>query len=115
MSVWTPFAEARAALGLAPDEHDAAAVKRAYRLQIAAHPPDRDPDGFRRARDAYELLSHPLRRAQALLLAPVPAVPPPSLPEPPPPPPRGATAIEVLRAIAARLDPAAWTPSRGAS
>lgn len=115
MSVWTPFAEARAALGLSPDEHDAAAVKRAYRRQIAAHPPDRDPEGFRRARDAYELLSNPLRRASALLLAPVPAVPPPPLPELPPPPPRGATAIALLRAAAARLDPAAWTPSREAS
>ena len=59
MSLTAPLADARRLLGLEPGA-DAAAVKRAYRRLTLEHPPDRDPEGFRRLREAYELVSHPL-------------------------------------------------------
>jgi hypothetical protein len=34
----------------------AEAIRRAYLRSVRAHPPERDPEGFRRVRDAYELL-----------------------------------------------------------
>jgi curved DNA-binding protein CbpA len=107
MSVITPFAEARRLLGLSADEGDGAALKRAYRRAVAEHPPDRDPDAFRRARDAYELLRDPSARASEILLRPSPLIAPPALP-PPPPPRRGATAVALLRLAALQADPAEW-------
>jgi len=109
MSITSPFAEARAALGLGDAEQDPAAVKRAYRSALVAHPPDTDPDGFRLIRDAYELLRDPWSRAEALLSAPMPQVPPPALPPEPPPPPRGATAIALLRLVVMTSDTGAWS------
>ncbi|AUX43056.1 uncharacterized protein SOCE26_044960 [Sorangium cellulosum] len=103
MSVIDLFLQAHDTLGVRPDD-DAAAVKRAYRRAVIAHPPDLDPEGFRRVREAYELLSDPGRRARELLLRAAPAVPPPSLPAPPDPLPPGALALVVLRALAAQLD-----------
>ncbi|WP_438030361.1 DnaJ domain-containing protein [Sorangium sp. So ce233] len=103
MSVLDPFLEARDALAVAPDA-DAAAIKRAYRRQVVAHPPDIDPEGFRRVREAFELLSDPGARAREILLRPVPAVDPPSLAAPPEPLPPGALAVRVLRALASQLD-----------
>jgi curved DNA-binding protein CbpA len=50
--------EARAELGLLVDA-DAAAIKRAYLRAVRAHPPERDPEGFARVREAFELLSAP--------------------------------------------------------
>jgi curved DNA-binding protein CbpA len=108
MSVITPFAEARRVLGLNADEEDAAVFKRAYRRAVAEHPPDRDPDGFRRARDAYELLRDPCGRASEILLRPSPLIAPPALPPPSPSSRRGATAVALLRLIALRADPAEW-------
>jgi hypothetical protein len=41
-------------LGLGPDERDERNVRRAYARLIRQHRPDRDPEGFRRVREAYE-------------------------------------------------------------
>src|SRR5512138_1512464 len=47
--------EAFAHLGLtAPASADQ--IRRGYLRAVRAHPPERDADGFRRVRDAYELL-----------------------------------------------------------
>ncbi len=83
MSLTTPFEEARAALGLDPAEQDPAIIKQAYRRAVAAHPPDLDPDAFRRIRDAYELLRDPWARAKDILHSPLPQVPPPAPPAEP--------------------------------
>jgi hypothetical protein len=109
MSLTTPFAEARSALGLDPAEQDPAVIKRAYRRAVAEHPPDMDPDAFRRIRDAYELLRDPWARAQDVLFRPLPQVPPPGPPAEPPPAPRGATAVALLRLAVMRADPDTWT------
>jgi hypothetical protein len=109
MSLTTPFAEARSALGLDPAEQDAAVIKRAYRRAVGEHPPDVDPDAFRRIRDAYELLRDPWARAQDVLFRPLPQVPPPGPPAEPPPAPRGATAVALLRLAVMRADPDTWT------
>lgn len=45
-------------LGLGPNA-TLADVKRAYFGLLPAHPPERDPDGFRRLRDAYDTLRKP--------------------------------------------------------
>ncbi len=50
-------------------------VRAAYLRELKAHPPDRDPEVFERVRDAYEVLSDPRRRAQALFLAVDPDAP----------------------------------------
>jgi len=113
MSLLTPFEEARAALGLGEAEEDPAAIKRAYRRALAEHPPDTDPDGFRRVRDAYELLRDPWARAEELLLRPTPAAPPPAPPAAPPAAPRGATAVALLRMAATRADTEAWAIVEG--
>ncbi|WP_224244906.1 J domain-containing protein [Hyalangium gracile] len=59
-----------AVLGLAPTL-EPAAVKRAYFAALARHPPHEDPEGFRRLRDAYEMLSRPGALAVAYLASPV--------------------------------------------
>ena len=99
MSILTPFEEARATLGLGDAEgtaaggaesgaeSDAAVVKRAYRRALAQHPPDTDPDGFRRIRDAYELLRDPWGRAEEILVRPLPQAPRPRRRPPRPPSP----------------------------
>ncbi len=38
-------------------------IKKAYFTLVRDHPPERDPDGFRRIRDAYEALRTPTARA----------------------------------------------------
>ncbi len=89
------------ALGL---EHAAASdldvVKKAYARLLKQHRPDRDPEGFRRIRDAYEILSGPIRHivlqmdgsgisatdiAPALGMAQEPLPQPPSSPSTPAP------------------------------
>ncbi len=49
-------------LGLQPDA-EAKAIKRAYFRGVRKHPPEKDPDGFRRIREAYETLSDSAARA----------------------------------------------------
>jgi hypothetical protein len=102
MSLTRAFEDARAALALGPGEIDPATLKRAYRRAVTEHPPDVDPDAFRRVRDAYELLKDPGGRAREMLFRAVPAVPPPAPPDAAPPPPRGATAIALLRIVVMR-------------
>jgi hypothetical protein len=103
MSILHPFLEARAVLGVEASD-DAAAIKRAYRKLALAHPPDTDPDGFRRVRDAYELLTEPATRVREMLLSPKPAVAPPKLPAIPELPPRDPLCIVLLRLAAANVD-----------
>ena len=109
MSLTSSFEEARAALGLGPAEQDPAVIKQAYRRAVAKHPPDLDPDAFRRVRDAYELLRDPWARAKDMLHRPLPQVPPPGPPAEPAPAPRGAAAVALLRLAAMRADPDQWT------
>src|SRR6187402_2882370 len=56
-------------------------LKRAYLKQVRQHPPERDPEGFRRVRDAYELLqqsgSPPVAGAPQTAPVNLPAAPPP--------------------------------------
>jgi curved DNA-binding protein CbpA len=66
----TMLDEPFAVLGLAPTL-DAAAVKRAYFAALARHPPQQDPEGFRRLRGAYEALTRPGALAAAYLASPV--------------------------------------------
>ena len=53
-------------LGLALTADDAA-LRTAYRSAVQAHPPERDPAGFKRVRTAYETLRDPQARARFLL------------------------------------------------
>ncbi len=48
--------DARAQLGV-DSTTDARALRRAYLRALKLHPPERDPEGFRRVRDAFEVLS----------------------------------------------------------
>ena len=57
-------------LGLEPTL-DLAAVKRAYFTALASHPPHQDPEGFRRLRSAYEMLTRPGALEVAYLASPV--------------------------------------------
>ncbi len=59
-----------AVLELAPTL-DVAAIKRAYFAALARHPPQQDPEGFRRLRGAYEALTRPGALAASYLASPV--------------------------------------------
>jgi curved DNA-binding protein CbpA len=48
-----PFRTLGLAPGASPDD-----LRDAYRRGVLAHPPERDPDGFRRVSEAYRRLSH---------------------------------------------------------
>jgi curved DNA-binding protein CbpA len=63
-------------LGL-PRGADADAIKRAYFALVRAHPPEREPDVFKRIRAAYELLRDPAKRLETdmLLTQPLPELP----------------------------------------
>lgn len=67
-----------AVLGISA-EADAEAVRGAYLRLVKEHPPDRDPAGFERVRDAYEALRDPGRRARLALLGSDPREPLPTL------------------------------------
>ena len=58
-----PYAE----LGLAPTATEAD-IKRAYFAQVRAHPPETDPQGFKRIRAAYERLRTPEKRLETDML-----------------------------------------------
>ena len=51
---------------------DDAAVRAAYLLAIRRCPPDRDPEGFRRIREAYEAVQDTERRLALRLFGPPP-------------------------------------------
>ncbi len=63
----TPSADPYAVLGVDPqatlDE-----IKTAYFALVRAHPPERDPEEFKRIRAAYEQLRDPARRLETDLL-----------------------------------------------
>jgi len=60
-----------AVLGLEETAGDEA-VRAAYLAAIRTSPPDRDPEGFRRIRDAYEALRDTERRLALRLFGPPP-------------------------------------------
>jgi len=60
-----------AVLGLAETANDET-IREAYIAAIRTSPPDRDPEGFRRIRDAYEQLRDPERRFALRLFGPTP-------------------------------------------
>jgi hypothetical protein len=66
----SPDGDPFAILGLLPTL-DRTAIKRAYFAQLAEHPPQQDPIGFRRLREAYELLISPAGLARSFLAAPI--------------------------------------------
>jgi hypothetical protein len=82
---------------------DAAAIKQAYRRGAVAHPPDTDPEGFRKVRAAYERASDPWREARERLFDRSCHAKPPALAEHEPTE-RHALALSLLRAVVARLD-----------
>jgi curved DNA-binding protein CbpA len=94
--------ESRQLLGLDCCELEPARIKQAYRTALRQHPPDRDPDGFRRVRRAYETLSNPWPALERGLLAESPYVDAPAPPAPPQAE-RGAAALALLRAAASRI------------
>lgn len=46
------------------DGADAGEVRHAYLEAVRRHPPDRDPEGFQRVREAYETLRDPGKRSE---------------------------------------------------
>ena len=60
-----------AVLGL-DDTADDETIRTAYLQALRASPPDRDPEGFRRIRDAYEQLRDSERRLASRLFGPPP-------------------------------------------
>lgn len=64
------FDDPFAILGIAPTL-ELGTIKRGYFAALAAHPPHRDPEAFRRVRAAYDALSSPEGRTLAFLRAPV--------------------------------------------
>jgi hypothetical protein len=65
-----------AILGIDAGERDPGVIKRAYAKLLREHRPDRDPEGFRRIRDAYEALTLGTARVEARPIRPMPARPP---------------------------------------
>lgn len=51
---------------------DDATVRQAYLAAVRAHPPDRDPEGFRRIREAYDAIRDEDRRLERRLFGPPP-------------------------------------------
>ena len=68
-----PYAVLGLATGATPEQ-----IKTAYFARVREHPPERDPEGFKRIRAAYEQLRDPARRRDAELLR-VQAWPEPAL------------------------------------
>jgi curved DNA-binding protein CbpA len=60
-----------AVLGVDDSAGDAA-VRAAYLAAVRAHPPDRDPAGFRRIREAYDAIRDEDRRLALRLFGPPP-------------------------------------------
>ncbi len=62
-----PYVDPYAVLGLTRAA-TAAEIKQAYFALVRAHPPERDPETFKRIRAAYERLRDPERRAEVDML-----------------------------------------------
>lgn len=62
-----PYSDPYTALGL-PRTATAAEIKQAYFTLVRTHPPERDPEMFKRIRSAYERLRDPERRAETDML-----------------------------------------------
>ena len=60
-----------AVLGL-DESADDAAVRAAYLAAVRGHPPDRDPTGFQRIREAYDAIRDEDRRLELRLFGPPP-------------------------------------------
>ncbi len=60
--------EAASVLGVAPGAVPEE-VRAAYLEQVRRHPPDADPQGFERVRDAWQLLCDPAQRGRSWLHA----------------------------------------------
>lgn len=58
-----PYIDPYAVLGVARTA-TAAEIKQAYFTHVRAHPPEREPEMFKRIRAAYERLRDPERRAE---------------------------------------------------
>jgi len=58
-------------LGL-DESADDAAVRAAYLAAVRAHPPDRDPIGFQKIREAYDTIRDADRRLELRLFGPPP-------------------------------------------
>lgn len=71
-----PLQDPYATLGL-PRDATAAQIKQGYFALVRAHPPEREPELFKRIRAAYERLRDPEQRSEAdlPLLQPWPASP----------------------------------------
>lgn len=102
MSLLHRLEEAQKLLQLDSSAPDASSLRRAYRTALREHPPDRDPEGFRRIRAAYELLSAPTSEIVRWLNTPQPLTAPP-VPLPLEPVPAGSTARALLRYSATLL------------
>jgi DnaJ-class molecular chaperone len=61
------MSDAYQVLGLDADSADDANVQAAYVSGLREHPPERDPEGFQRLRDAYEQLRTRRRRLEYAL------------------------------------------------
>jgi len=104
------FDEARATLGLDADA-DATAIRKAWRRAALECPPDKDPDGFRRKREAYELLNDPISRAEKMLFHAVPLVDPPPVPDHGPAEAEDTLPMALLRAVVGSLPAAVFQPA----
>ncbi len=106
MMLLQPLKLAREKLGLA-DDCSEEVLRRAYRKGILEHPPDRDPDGFRAIREAYELLRNPVRPMRERLRHPLPLTSPAEMTETGPSV-STRTLTELVRVLAADWDTEAW-------
>jgi hypothetical protein len=59
----TPYAILEVEPDATPDQ-----VRIAYHRKVREHPPERDPEGFKRVREAYDTLRSPRKRAELTLL-----------------------------------------------
>jgi curved DNA-binding protein CbpA len=67
MAMATPYIDPYAILGLTRSATPAQ-IKQAYFALVRAHPPEREPETFKRIRAAYERLRDPERRAETDML-----------------------------------------------
>ncbi len=95
MSILDPLRRAAEKLGVDVEASEASELKRGYRRALSKSPPDRDPEGFRAVRSAYETLMDPSKVLRGWIDSAAPHV------EVPPSPleaePEGATMRAILR------------------